>query len=175
MIKTASKIYKNQYIPSAPKLRRSSGNINLENFYVCKQNIEEYNLYRKQEIIFITDFINFYKNKNIILSILNQKCTIYNQETGADVLDIYLLPNIKHYHIDNNKIIKYSFALNSDSELKTFICEKMENVVFNCMAVEITNYLGSNGLWFKYKKNILVNLNYLWYFIDDIYRMVSEQ
>ena len=51
MIKTASKIYKNQYIPPAPKLRRSSGNKNIENYYISKQNIEEYNLYRKQEIL----------------------------------------------------------------------------------------------------------------------------
>ena len=68
MIKTASKIYKNQYIPPAPKLRRSSGNKNLENYYISKQNIEEYNLYRKQEIIFISEFINFYKHKNIIIN-----------------------------------------------------------------------------------------------------------
>ena len=158
MIKKASKAYKMENISPGPRLCPSGASL-----------AREYNLYRKQEIIFISEFINFYKNKNIILKLLNLKCPIYNKESSYDLLDSYLSPNINHYHIDNNKIIKYSFGLSSDLEVKTFICEKMENVVFNCMAVEITNYLGSNGLWFKYKKNILVNLNYLWYFIDDIY------
>ena len=169
MIKKASKVYKMENIPPSPKLWPSSASLALEQHFIFKEKLEEYNLYRKQEIIFISEFINFYKNKSFILKILNSKCSIYNTESSFDLLDIYLSPNINNYHIDVNRIVKYSLNIRSNLELKTFICDKMENLAFNCMAVELSNYLGSHGIWFKYKKNILVNLNYLWYFIDDIY------
>ena len=41
-------------------------------FKGLKEKIEEYNLYRKQEIIFIFEFISFYKNKNIIFTYFKQ-------------------------------------------------------------------------------------------------------
>ena len=172
MIKAASNVYKMENIPPPLKLRRSSGNKNLENYYISKQNIKEYNLYRKQEIIFISEFINFYKHKNIIINILNKKCNVYNNETAYDVLDIYLMPIIKHYDIKISKIVKYSLDLNNNHELKQFISNRMDNLGWTCMAVELGYDLEYSGLWFKYRNNnneILVNLNYLWNFIDDIY------
>ena len=48
----------------------------------------------------------------------------------------------------------------------------MDNLGWTCMAVELGYDLEYSGLWFKYRNNnneILVNLNYLWNFIDDIY------
>ena len=174
MINSASNLYKIENIPPSPKLRRSSGNRRLENDYILKEKIEEYNLYRKQEIIFIFECINFYKNKNIILHILNQKCSVYNKESSCDVFDCYLIPTIKHYNININNIVKYSLDLNNNHELKKFISNRMDNLGWTCMAVELGYDLEYSGLWFKYRNRnnnneILVNLNYLWNFISNIY------
>ena len=82
------------------------------------------------------------------------------------------MPIIKHYDIKISKIVKYSLDLNNNHELKQFISNRMDNLGWTCMAVELGYDLEYSGLWFKYRNNnneILVNLNYLWNFIDDIY------
>lgn len=194
MIKAAA----NHYItncdpPDTSRLRKSSASEELDAIYRARFNIEEYILYRRREIQYITRYIDFIRNKNIILHILNKKCKIYTSENSSELLDKYLLPYNENSTINSRQIIKSSLGV--DDEITTnlyhdyhhcnasnyeMICLYLNiicnNKTFDCMTIEyatrpfLANPLveigGVDNIYYLYNNSEKLYLNYLYYLID---------
>ena len=181
MIKAAANHYiKNCEPPDNGRLIKSSGSEELDATYKSIYNIEEYILYRKREIQYIIKYIEFIRNKNIILHILSKKCKIYNSENSSELLDKYLLPYNEISTINSRKIIKLSLGVddkmvkyNCNTSNYEIICLYLDifrnNITYDCMTMEYTthNILEDveEDIYYLYRNNI-INLSYLYYLVD---------
>lgn len=190
MIKAAANHYiMNSDPPDTSRLRKSSANEELDAIYRSRFNIEEYILYRRREIQYITRYIDFIRNKNIILHILNKKCKIYTSENSSEVLDKYLLPYNENSTVNSRQIIKSSLGV--DDEIIKYYCNASNyemiclylniicnNKTFDCMTIEYAThpFLANSlveiegeemdNIYYLYNNSEKIYLNYLYYLVD---------
>lgn len=112
MIKKSREYYEENREPRKLRIRRSSRNIKIEEQYKKIYNMEEHILYRKEEIRNIHKLYEYYKVCDEVMYWLGRKCRVYNKESLYEMLEIYLVGNIKPYEKeDSKKIMEYRLNL----------------------------------------------------------------
>lgn len=119
MIAKSRKLYDEFREPRMLRLRRSSGNEQLETKYITTYNIEEHILYRKQELASIYQTYQYCKYGEKIMEWLGSKCSAYTEESIYDMLGCYLIgeSNVEK-KADSRKIMEYRLNLKDKNQGK---------------------------------------------------------